>query len=70
MTVKELLSKYNGKFYIYENIYNKHGDYLNTNLIANHNDITNEIMNRTIKEFHTGNYFSTHDSFLSIHIES
>ena len=69
MTVKELLSKYNGDFYIYENVYDEHGNVIDIGCIANHSEFrtsskNEEIMEREVHDFNAG-----YASFLNIYLE-
>ena len=60
MKVKELLNKYNGEFYIYENVYNEHGYLIDNDCIADHNTPFNyldKVRNREIHDFSAGNFF-------------
>lgn len=70
MKVKDLLSKYNGEFYIYENVYNEYGHVIDVDCIANHSEFrtsnkkNEEIMEREIHDFDAG-----YSSFLNIYLE-
>ena len=48
MTVKDLLSKYRGEFYIYENAIDNFGNTIKKRCIANHNDFSIESMKTEI----------------------
>ena len=63
MKVKDLLNKYNGEFYIYENVYGEYGSLVDTNCIASHeefrtaNRLKNKIMQRKVHDFEAGHFF-------------
>lgn len=63
MKVKDLLNKYNGEFYIYENVYNEHGNLVDNNCIASHAGFRmasrkkNKIMERKVHDFSAGHFF-------------
>lgn len=63
MKVKDLLSKYNGEFYIYENVYNECGSLVDEDCIASHKDFrtankqANKIANRKVHDFVAGHFF-------------
>ena len=63
MLVKDLLNKYNGQFYIYEDVLNEYGSIIDVNCIASHEDLitenkhTNEIKERKVHNFEAGMFF-------------
>ena len=62
MKVKDLLSKYNGEFYIYENVYNEYGNLIDNDCIATHAEFRtasgkDKIMERKVHVFHAGHFF-------------
>lgn len=63
MKVKDLLSKYNGEFYIYENVYNEYGNIIDNNCILTHAGCRtasrrkNKIMEREVHDFSAGHFF-------------
>lgn len=69
MKVKDLLNKYSGEFYIYENVYNEYGNIIDNDCIATHAEFRtasrkkDKIMERKVHDFSAG-YF-----FLNIYLE-
>lgn len=63
MKVKDLLNRYNGEFYIYENVYNEHGNIVDNDCIASHEDFRtanrhiNIVREREINDFTAGRFF-------------
>ena len=63
MKVKDLLNKYNGEFYIYENVYNEYGNIIDNDCIASHEDFrtanrhTNMVRKRKVHDFTAGHFF-------------
>lgn len=58
MRVKDLLNKYNGEFYIHENVYNEYGNLIDVDCVAYHNgNYTEEIGNREVHDFQAGHFF-------------
>lgn len=63
MKVKDLLSKYDGKFYIYRNVYNEYGNIIDNECIATNTIYEDEskrkdmIMSREVHDFQAGHFF-------------
>lgn len=69
MLLKDLLSKYNGKFYVYEGQYDEDGNLISNNFITSYVDFTKEnrhidrIKKRKVHNFYVGK------DFLNIYLE-
>ena len=60
MKVKDILTRFDGEFYIYKDIRNKHGNIIDNECIASNSSIWRELnkyANCEIKEITAGNFF-------------